>query len=209
MSSALESMTGKPDFEFPEYEAPPVEPIALAQKWFQEAVRAQVREPRSMVLTTANHTGLMSSRVMAILAVSDEGVCFATHTCSRKIADVRATGFACGHFYWKELGRQLSVSGKLVEQDRAHAVEEWNRRPVGLHSMSTASRQSEPLVSRADLLTEARNLEGAALACPERFATYVLVPSAVELWSSSSDRLHRRLRFERANSRWECTRLQP
>jgi len=209
MSSALESMTGKADVDFPEYEASPAEPIALAKKWFQEAIREQVREPRSMVLTTANRAGLMSSRVMAILAVLDHGVCFATHNCSRKIADARATGFACGHFYWKELGRQLSVSGKLVEQARVHAVEEWNRRPVGLHSMSTAARQSEPMVSRAELLAEARKLEGVALPCPERFATYVLVPQAIEFWSSSSDRLHRRLRFERSNARWECTRLQP
>jgi pyridoxine/pyridoxamine 5'-phosphate oxidase len=209
MSSKLESMTGKVDVPFPEYDAPPGQPIALAQSWFHEAIREQLREPRSMVLTTANSTGLMSSRVMGILGFPDEGISFATHGCSRKIMDARSTQLACGHFYWKELGRQLSVSGKLLDQGRAAAVEEWNRRPVPLHSMSTASRQSEPLVSHAELLATAHALEGGPLPCPERFVIYLLVPQAIEFWSSSSDRLHRRLRFERSNARWECTRLQP
>lgn len=209
MSSTLESMTGKVDVAFPEYEAPPARPIALAQKWFQDAIREKVHEPRAMVLATVNRSGLLSSRVMAILGFSEEGISFSTHTCSRKIRDVQDTANACGHFYWKELGRQLSVSGKLVEQSRERALEEWNRRPVPLHSMSTVSRQSEPLRSPDELLSAVRQLEGRPLACPERFAVFVLEPLAIEFWSSSSDRLHRRLRFERSETGWESTRLQP
>ncbi|MDC0717512.1 pyridoxal 5'-phosphate synthase [Nannocystis bainbridge] len=203
-------MTGEADLAFPEYDDPPDDPIAIGQRWLREAIEAEVCEPRAMVLVTANGSGLMSSRVMAILEFADVGVVFATHATSRKIEDATAVPFACGHFYWRELSRQLSVSGKVVALSRERAVTEWNRRPVLLHSMSTASRQSEPLVSSAALLDEAQRLADlGALPCPERFMVYALQPLALEFWASSSNRLHRRLRFDLAPGGWKSARLQP
>jgi dihydrophenazinedicarboxylate synthase len=210
MSSKLESMTGQADLAFPEYEDPTDDPIAIGQRWLREAIEEQVCEPRAMVLVTANGAGLMSSRVMAVLEFADIGIVFATHTTSRKIKDSMEFPHACGHFYWRELSRQLSVSGKIVALSRERAVAEWNERPVLLHSMSTASHQSEPLVSSELLLDEAQRLaEMGALPCPERFMVYALQPLALEFWASSSNRLHRRLRFDLAPEGWKSVRLQP
>lgn len=210
MSSKLESMTGTADFAFPEYDDPPADPIALGQRWLREAIDEKVCEPRAMVLVTANGSGLMSSRVMAILEFAGVGVVFATHSTSRKIKDSMAVPYACGHFYWREISRQLSVSGKIVALSRERAVAEWNKRPVLLHSMSTASHQSDPLVSSEALLDEAQRLaEAGALPCPERFMVYALQPLALEFWASSSNRLHRRLRFDLQPDGWKSARLQP
>lgn len=210
MSSGLESMTGPADLAFPEYDDPPDDPIALAQRWLHEAIAAEVREPRAMVLTTANRSGLMSSRVMAILEFAAVGVVFATHSTSRKIRDAAEVPYACGHFYWRELSRQLSVSGTIVALSRERAVAEWNRRPVALHAMSAASHQSDPLRSPEALLDQARRLAAAGpLPCPARFMVYALQPLALEFWASRADRLHRRLRFDRVSDRWERARLQP
>lgn len=210
MSSTFESMTGKVDHPFPEYDTPPSDPVTLGQKWFQETINEKVREPRAMVLVTADISRTMTSRVMAILEFADIGTIFATHNCSRKIKDAEDVPFACGHFYWPELGRQLSVSGRIKQLNRERAVEEWNKRPIPLHSMSTASHQSEPLIDHGQLLTAAQRLDDIdALPCPDRFALYVLEPQAIEFWASSSNRLHRRLRFERTQTGWKGTRLQP
>lgn len=210
MSSNLESMTGRADLAFPEYDDPPDDPIAIGQRWLREAIEGDVSEPRAMVLVTTNASGLMSSRVMAVLEFAGVGVVFATHTTSRKIKDSMAVPCACGHFYWRELSRQLSVSGTIVALPRERAVAEWNKRPVPLHSMSTASHQSEPLVSPEELLDEAQRLaEAGPLPCPERFMVYALQPLALEFWASSSNRLHRRLRFDLAPEGWKSTRLQP
>jgi pyridoxamine 5'-phosphate oxidase len=152
----------------------------------------------------------MSSRVMAILEFAGVGIVFSTHTTSRKIKDAEEVRYACGHFYWRELGRQLSVSGTIVPLSRERAVAEWDKRPVPLHSMSMASHQSEPLVSSDALLDEAQRLaEAGALPCPERFMVYALHPLAIEFWASSSNRLHRRLRFDLTPERWKSIRLQP
>ena len=210
MSSSLESMTGKVDYQFPEYDNPPADPIALGQKWVQEAIDLKIREPRSMVFVTTNNSQTMSSRVMAILEFANIGIVFATHSCSRKIKDSDEVPFACGHFYWKELSRQLSVSGKIKKLDRERAIYEWNKRPIPLHPMSTVSLQSEPLTSYEQLLAAAQELEGAgALPCPERYSVYFLEPHAMEFWASSSNRLHKRLRFERDSTGWNHIKLQP
>ncbi|WP_338885681.1 pyridoxal 5'-phosphate synthase [Xenorhabdus sp. TH1] len=210
MSGIFESVTGKLDYNFPEYDCFPSEPINLGRKWLQEAINQDVREPRSMVLVTANSNGNMSSRVMAILEFTNEGIVFSTHSCSRKIKDISDNPFACGHFYWRELGRQMSVSGKVKKLSREYAIEEWNKRPIPLHSMSTVSYQSEPLISYEQLLISAQQLEeSGALPCPERYAVYLLEPHTIEFWAASSNRLHKRLRFEYGKTGWNSLRLQP
>ncbi|MEC5342994.1 pyridoxal 5'-phosphate synthase [Brenneria populi] len=209
-SSAFESVSGKVDTDFLAFHTPLKQPIELACAWVREAIREQVREPRAMVLTTANAQGEMSSRVMAILDFSESGILFATHSCSRKIQDIDSHPYACAHFYWKELGRQLSVSGRVVKQPHATARAIWDKRPIPLHSMSTVSHQSEPLLDSESLRRAAEALEDAgALPCPDRFSVYQLVPQTVEFWAASSDRLHRRLRAEYHRNEWQSTWLQP
>lgn len=210
MSSKFESLTGKTDYPFEEYTTPPREPITLAQKWLQEAIHLKVKEPRAMVLTTINASNTMSSRVMAILEFADNGVIINTHSCSRKINDTHDNPTGCGHFYWRELGRQLSVSGKIHKLERERAITEWNKRPPQLHSMSVASHQSQPLLSYEELLSKASALEKQVpLPCPERYSIHALIPDVIEFWSSSANRLHKRLRYELAASTWTITRLQP
>lgn len=210
MNSTFESITGKVDYSFPEYDNPPCNPIILGRKWVEEAIEEAVREPRSMVLTTMNNARNMTSRVIAILEFTNSGIIFATHSCSRKIEDIQDVPFACGYFYWRELGRQLSISGVVKQLDRERAVAEWNKRPIPLHSMSTVSYQSKPLVSYEELLSAAKQLDGmGALPCPNRFSVYILEPEAIEFWAASSNRLHKRLRFERTQKKWKNIRLQP
>ena len=210
MSSKLESMTGRVDTFFPEYDTPSSDPIALGQRWLQEAIDENVREPRAMILSTTNKLKAVSSRVIAILEFVNLGIIFATHSCSRKIKDINDSPFACGHFYWRELGRQLSVSGQISELHRERALEEWYKRPIALHSMSTVSHQSEPLISYETLLKNAQELEGVdLLPCPDRFSIYVLVPNSIEFWAANSNRLHKRLRYEHIETGWRFTRLQP
>jgi pyridoxine/pyridoxamine 5'-phosphate oxidase len=210
MSSKFESMTGKVDYAFPEYNNFPHYPIQLGQKWYLDALEQKVNEPRAMVLVTANASRKMSSRVMAIIDFTDAGIIFSTHDCSQKIKDTQESPFACGHFYWRELGRQLSVSGKIIKLERERAVAEWNKRPIPLHSMSTASHQSEPLISYESLLAEAEKLNAhGALPCPERYGVYMLQPETIQFWAASSNRLHRRLSCTRTTTGWEYQRLQP
>ena len=209
-SSSLESLTGKVRLEFPEYEEPPAEPMDLAAQWLAVAGEHGVREPRAMTLATADRRGRASTRVVAISGLTGRGVLFTTHSCSRKALDLAATGWASGLFYWRETSQQLILGGptRRVSQEEAEAL--WSARPVPLHAMSTVSRQSEPVHDLAELVGRAQQLEGLGpLPRPDRFVGYLLEPAEVEFWSACPDRLHRRLRYDRARCGWRISRLQP
>jgi dihydrophenazinedicarboxylate synthase len=210
-TSAFESLSGDVDLDFPAYDDPPPEPLGLVRDWIAAAEARGVREPKALALATADSSGRASNRIVAITAVDDAGLVFLTHSSSRKGREMAATGWASGLLYWRETGQQLVLSGPVQRLDVSASDALWQARPVPLHAMSVASRQSEPLDSTAGLRREAARLAavGGPLPRPERFSGYRLTPAVVEFWCASSDRLHRRLRYDRGERGWQAGRLQP
>jgi dihydrophenazinedicarboxylate synthase len=210
MSSRFESVTGVVDLEFPEYDDPPEEPMALARQWISEAVSGGVREPLALALATADAAGRPSTRMVAVIDVSARGLVFTTHAGSRKAREIAATGWASGLLYWRENTRQLSISGPVVALGTGENTLLWDRRPPALHAMSAASRQSEPLTDPEALLAEADSLaQQSPLPRPDRFVGFRLEPHSVEFWAAAETRLHRRLRYEHTGNGWRVTKLQP
>jgi pyridoxamine-phosphate oxidase len=211
VSSRYESLTGVLDAPFPEYDTPPAEPMDLVQRWISSAVAAGVREPKALALATADSKGHASNRIVSIVGVSRQGVVFTSHNTSQKGHEIAETGWGSGLLYWRETAQQLIISGPIVQLNGLEADGLWASRPAPLHAMSTASRQSEPLDDVSALLAEANRLSAidSPLPRPARFVGYRLEPTAVEFWSASSVRLHRRLRFDRTSAGWHSVRLQP
>ncbi|MER6569707.1 phenazine biosynthesis FMN-dependent oxidase PhzG [Streptomyces sp. NPDC001093] len=213
-TSQFESLTGEVDIDFPEYDNPPADPMPLVHQWIAEATARGVREPRSLALATSDSQGRASSRIVTVTELSDRGLVFASHNTSQKGRELADTGWASGLFYWRETGQQLILSGPVSQLDDAASDALWFGRPIPLHSMSFASRQSEPLdgpAAVADLRAEAARLgaPGTPLPRPARFVGYRLTPVAVEFWCADAERLHRRLRYDRQNHGWRTCRLQP
>ncbi|WP_327725168.1 phenazine biosynthesis FMN-dependent oxidase PhzG [Streptomyces europaeiscabiei] len=210
-TSRLESLTGEIGLDFPEYEAPSPEPMALVKQWIEQAVARGVREPLALALATADAEGRSSNRIVAVLETTEQGLVFTSHSTSRKGRELSATGWASGVLYWRETGRQLILSGPVAQMSDAESNALWFGRPIPLHAMSAASRQSELLEDAAALRAEAERLSatGTALPRPARFVGYRLCPAAVEFWSADPDRMHRRLRYDRHGDAWRTSRLQP
>jgi pyridoxamine-phosphate oxidase len=210
-TSELESLTGAVDLDFPEYDLPPAEPIGLFRSWLAAAAEFGVREPTALALATADARGRASNRVVAITKVTDLGLVFTSHSGSQKGRELAATGWASGLLYWRETGQQIILSGPVVRLPDVESDALWAARPVPLHAMSTVTRQSEPMTDVAAMRAEAQHLEalGTPLPRPAPFVGYRLEPDVVEFWCAGSDRLHRRLRYERDRRGWRTSRLQP
>jgi dihydrophenazinedicarboxylate synthase len=210
-ASRFETLTGYVDLDFPEYDMPPPEPIGLVRRWLAEAAERGVREPRALALATADRRARASNRIVAVTAVTDRGLVFLSHSSSQKGRELAATGWASGVLYWRETGQQIVLSGPVEQLPDTESDALWSARPVPMHSMSAASRQSEPMRDVSVLRAEACRLEalGVPLPRPERFVGYRLEPAVVEFWCASSDRLHRRLRYDREHLGWRTSRLQP
>ncbi|MEV5595088.1 phenazine biosynthesis FMN-dependent oxidase PhzG [Streptomyces sp. NPDC052496] len=213
-TSQFESLTGEVGLGFPEYDDPPADPLPLARRWLTEAAARGVREPRALALATADRAGRASNRIVAITEFTDRGPVFASHSTSRKGAELAATGWASGLLYWRETGQQLILSGPVTQLGDAGSDALWFGRPVPMHAMSAVSRQSEPFddaAAVAALRAEAARLgaTGTPLPRPAHYVGYLLAPVAVEFWCADSERLHRRLRYDRQGHGWRAGRLQP
>lgn len=195
-----------------EFSAPPAEPMELLRTWLDSAVADAVREPGALALATADARGHASNRIVQVLQVRTAGLVFASHADSRKGRELAGTPWASGVFYWREAGRQVSVSGpaRPLPDEESEAL--WTARPASAHPMSVAAHQSAPLLDEDALRKRARELGGPGLPLPrpDRWLGYLLKPVSIEFWQADpADRLHQRLRYERDGSGWRTDRLQP
>lgn len=194
------------------FAAPPEEPLATLVAWFEEAKAGGVREPGVLTLATASAAGRVSNRAVQTIRIGDEGLVFTSHSGSQKGRDIAATGHSSGVLYWRELGRQVILSGRTTPLSAERCDQLWFARPASTHPMSVAAVQSAPLDDEDKLRAEAARLgeSGQALPRPDQWLGYLLAPDTVEFWEAAPDRLHRRLRYDRTDDGgWAWTRLQP
>jgi pyridoxamine 5'-phosphate oxidase len=210
-TSRFESLTGRVDVQFPEYDDPPPQPLTLLRSWLAAAEAARVREPKALALATATADGRSSTRVVAFSSIDDRGLIFCTHSTSRKGRELTETGWASGVLYWRETGQQIMIGGPAIPLDEKENDALWFGRSIPMHAMSSVSSQSDVLLNREALLAQADNLLAlnVALPRPPRFVGYRLEPQEMEFWAASSDRLHRRLKYDLDGNTWNTTRLQP
>lgn len=194
-----------------EFSSPPPEPLGLLRDWFKRAAAHGVREPGAMALATVDAAGRPSSRMIQTLEITDRGLVFTSHSGSRKGRDIAATGHGSGVLYWRETNQQVILTGTVEPLPEHTSDVLWADRPAAALPMSIATVQSEPLDDEEALLAKANRLaeSGQPLARPLSWIGYQLVPSTVEFWQSSPDRLYRRLRYDRAGTGWNTVRLQP
>lgn len=191
------------------------DPIEQFAAWLADAEAEEVFEPNAMVLGTIDRDGRPSSRTVLLKGLNFEGFEFVTNYDSRKGRALDAHPDVTALFPWYALKRQVIVYGSAHKLSAAESDAYWNRRPQGAQLASAASRQSQPVASRAELdaalsALEAQYPDGAPVPRPENWGAYRIVPRVIEFWAGRSRRFHDRLVFTRTDEAgWTITRLQP
>ena len=194
------------------------DPRVQFEAWLVEAADRGVYEPNAMVLGTIGEDGVPSSRTVLLRGVGAEGFVFYTDQSSRKGRALAANPVATLLFPWYSLHRQVIVTGEVAPVEDADSDAYWDSRPHGSRVAGTASAQSQPIASRADLEDRVRTLEerypdGSDVPRPERWGGYRVRPFRIEFWQGRTSRLHDRLVFTRPRGEdagsWIRERLQP
>ena len=183
--------------------------LALLRKWIDDAERLGVSEPNAMVLATVAE-GRPMSRSVLCKGVDETGVTFFTNYDSAKGIELAATPYASATFPWYLLGRQVHIRGSVTKVDPGATEDYWSKRPRGSQLGAWASRQSQPIASRAALLDQlaevtARFADHERIPVPPAWGGYLIAPEVVEFWQGRENRLHNRLRITGGN----IERLQP
>ncbi|QYG05738.1 pyridoxamine 5'-phosphate oxidase [Janthinobacterium sp. PAMC25594] len=190
------------------------DPIAQFQKWFAEAVKAQVMEPNAMDLSTVSPDGKPSSRIVLIKQFNERGFTWYTNYNSDKGQQLEHNPHAALLFFWRELERQVRIEGTVVKTTAAESDEYFNVRPLQSRLSAIASQQSAPIADRATLESHyeavAAALGDAQPPRPAHWGGYRLQPERIEFWQGRRSRFHDRIVFTRgADGQWSMQRLQP
>ena len=189
------------------------DPVAQFQKWFDEALKAQVGEPNAMTLSTVSQEGKPSSRIVLIKQFDARGFTWYTNYNSEKGRQLEQNPQASLLFFWRELERQVRIDGTVVKTSAAESDQYFNVRPLLSRLSAIASQQSETIASRAALEANyeaVAAVAGDTPARPAHWGGYRLQPERIEFWQGRRSRFHDRIVFTRgADGSWRMERLQP
>ncbi len=189
------------------------DPLPLFERWFQEAIAAQVPFADGMVLATTGPDGQPSARVVLLKRFDARGFVFYSNYESRKAEELAANPAAALLFWWPVLHRQVRVEGPVARLHAAESDAYFASRPRASNLSAMASPQSRVIASRDALEREVAQYtsawEGKELVRPEGWGGYCLAPQAIEFWQGRPDRLHDRLRFRAGGQGWTRERLCP
>lgn len=191
----------------------PSEPVVLFRRWYEEAERAGIRLPNAMALATASADGRPSIRHVLLRGVEDDGFVFYTNHGSRKGVELAENPRAAFSLYWRELDRQISVTGDVATVGAEESDAYFATRPREARIGAWASRQSSELASRDELMEHVAmfdaRYQGDDVPRPPFWGGYRVTPITVEFWRGRQHRLHDRFRYERSGDGWTIRRLSP
>ena len=189
------------------------DPFAQFASWFDEAMAANIPDPNAMSLSTASADAAPSARIVLLKGLENGGFVFFTNYNSSKGKDLAANPKANLLFFWSELERQVSISGRIQKIPAKDSDEYFESRPFESKIGALASAQSELLDSREELEKRYSMLiaehKDSVVERPEHWGGYVLLPHSFEFWQGRPSRLHDRIRYRKADSSWIIERLSP
>lgn len=190
------------------------DPFEIARKWLLDAEAAEINDANAIALSTVDPEGLPNVRMVLLKEIEADAFVFYTNYESAKARELDSAGKAAFVLHWKSLRRQIRVRGIVSKEDGPKADEYYRSRSLKSRLGAWASRQSQPLGSRAELMAEVAKItamKGTNPARPTYWGGYRIEPVEIEFWADGAFRLHDRFVWRRASKEdeWQVVRLNP
>ena len=191
------------------------DPIQLFKIWMDEAKNSEPNDPNAVALATSNKNNFPSVRMVLLKDFNKSGFVFYTNLNSQKGNELKSNPKVAMCFHWKSLLRQIRISGlvSLVSDEVADAY--YNSRSYESRIGAWASKQSEELSGRDDLINSIEKYkkkynDQKKVPRPTHWSGWNLSPSSIEFWLDGDSRIHERLKYTKdSNGNWIKSLLSP
>lgn len=190
------------------------DPIEQFDNWWQDAIAANISEVNAMTVATSSPDGVPSARIMLLKGFSKKGFVFFTNYNSYKGQQLTENPKACLVFFWKELQRQVRITGIVGKTSNEESDAYFHSRPKASQVGAITSPQSHVIESREWLDEQykknSEQLEGKNIERPLHWGGFLLKPVIMEFWQGRPGRLHDRIQYSLLDDgSWKIERLAP
>ena len=190
------------------------DPVRQFNMWWLEALEAKIIEVNAMTLATASADGMPSARTVLMKGFSEKGFTFFTNYNSFKGQQLSENPKACLLFFWKELERQVRITGIVEKLSSEESNAYFQSRPRASQVGAIVSPQSQVIESREWLEQQFDKLRtetnSGLVKKPQHWGGYLVKPVVIEFWQGRPGRLHDRIEYNlEENGTWKKERLAP
>ena len=188
-------------------------PFKQFEKWLNEAIESKTVEATAMSLATVNEQGQPSVRTVLLKNFNTEGFVFYTNYESRKATEIDYNPSVGVCFFWKELERQVNITGTTSKISKDQSEKYFKSRPIGHQISAWASTQSSEIPNREWMLAREKELNSkfsdGIVPYPEFWGGFQISPIEIEFWQGRENRFHDRIVYRLEESNWSRSRLSP
>ena len=189
------------------------EPLTIFRRWFEEAKKTEINDPDAIALATVDEEGLPNVRMVLLGLLRMMDLCSLLTMVQKKQKKLLSNKVAF-NLHWKSLRRQIRVRGYVEKEDGKIADKYFSERQVGSKTAAWASKQSETLANREELIERwqaYKNDFKENVARPYFWGGIRIKPIQIEFWADGQYRLHDRFVWERrfGEKAWGVRRLYP
>jgi len=188
-------------------------PMSQFEHWWEEAIASNIDEVNAFVLSTIDANRAPASRVVLLKGYTPEGFIFFTNYESNKGIEMEAHPVVAINFFWKELERQVRITGSVQKIASSESEAYFHSRPVSSQIGAWSSPQSQVIPNRAFLenlvASNTEKYTSGIVPLPPHWGGYIVHPTQMEFWQGRSSRLHDRIRYTLSNNEWIKERLAP
>jgi pyridoxamine 5'-phosphate oxidase len=190
------------------------DPFKIARSWLTEAEAVEPNDPNAIALSTVDAQGMPNARMVLLKEIEGDAFVFYTNYGSAKAQELDFAGKAAFVMHWKSLRRQIRVRGLVTREEGPVADEYYNSRALGSRIGAYASKQSQVLEKKSQLVARVAKYTAKLGMHPPRpafWGGFRIKPIEIEFWADGPFRLHDRFRWTRGvgDDGWTIVRLNP
>ncbi|WP_034947781.1 pyridoxamine 5'-phosphate oxidase [Erwinia oleae] len=191
----------------------PADPLALFEKWLNQAVEAQLPDATAMSVATVDASGQPWQRIVLLKHVDARGMVFYTNLGSRKAHHLEHNPRISLLFPWHMLERQVMVVGRAEKLSMLEVMKYFHSRPRDSQIGAWVSKQSSRISARGVLeskfLELKQKFQQGEIPLPSFWGGFRITIDSMEFWQGGEHRLHDRFFYQREEDGWKIDRLAP